>query len=68
MAKTSVNRIDMALSRNLHGPTCFDLQAILQNRDNLRATSNKMMYQSCKRASFWSRNLTRARIRPEPDI
>jgi len=28
------------------GPTTFDLQAILQNRDNPRATSNKMMYKT----------------------
>jgi len=26
-----------------HGPTTFDLQAILQKHDNLKATSNKMM-------------------------
>jgi len=28
------------------GPTTFDLQAILQKRDNLRATSNVMMYKT----------------------
>jgi len=27
------------------GPTAFDLRAILQNRDNSRASSNKMMYE-----------------------
>jgi len=29
-----------------HGPTTFDLRAILQKRDNLRATSNKMIYKT----------------------
>jgi len=28
------------------GPTTFDLQAILQKRDNSRATSNKTMYKT----------------------
>ena len=28
------------------GPTAFALQAILQKRDNSRATSNKMMYKA----------------------
>jgi len=27
------------------GPTSFNLRAILQKRENLRATSNKMMYE-----------------------
>jgi len=29
-----------------HGPTTFDLRAILQKRDNSRATFNKMMYKT----------------------
>jgi len=28
------------------GPTIFDLRAILQKRDNSRATSNEMMYET----------------------
>jgi len=28
------------------GPTSFTLRAVLQKRDNLRATSNKMMYKT----------------------
>jgi len=29
-----------------HGPASFDLRAILQECDNLQATSNKMMYKT----------------------
>jgi len=29
-----------------HGPTTFDLWAILQKRDNSRATSSDMMYET----------------------
>jgi len=29
-----------------HGPATFDLRAILQKRDNSRATSSKMMYET----------------------
>jgi len=30
-----------------YGPTSFNQWAFLQKRDNLRATSNKMMYKIC---------------------
>jgi len=36
---------DPAVCLTQHGPTTFYLRAILQRRDNSRATSNKMMYE-----------------------
>ena len=35
-----------AKTLNQRGPTTFALRAILQKRDNLRVTSNKMMYKT----------------------
>jgi len=43
-----------AKTLNQRGPTTFALRAILQKRDNLRVTSNKMMYKTrCSQDLKW---------------
>ena len=37
-----------------HGPTAFDLQAILQKRDDSRSTSNKLVYKTTNSQSLLS--------------